>query len=164
MANQLKMAMKQAILALAQRGWSHRRIAQELDVHRETVARYVRLAGDEAKPAKVTLGADATEGPKPAKVTAGTEAAVGSKPAKVPPGNPAAQSRCEPFREVIQKKLDLGLSAQRIYQDLVVEQGLTASYCSVKRFVRRLGKDSTLPFRRMECEPGHEAQVDFGSL
>jgi hypothetical protein len=31
------------------------------------------------------------------------------------------------------------------------------------RFVRRLKRASQLPFRRMECEPGEEAQVDFGS-
>ncbi len=31
------------------------------------------------------------------------------------------------------------------------------------RFVRRLGHARELPFRRLECEPGEEAQVDFGS-
>jgi len=32
----------------------------------------------------------------------------------------------------------------------------------VRRFVSRLSQVSPLPFRRMECEPGAEAQVDFG--
>ena len=32
----------------------------------------------------------------------------------------------------------------------------------MRRFVRRLGETSPLPFRRMECDPGYEAQVDFG--
>lgn len=140
------MATKHAILALAQRGWSQRRIAQELEVHRETVGRSVKLAREDAKPAKVTPG---------------TETPSGSKPAKVTLGNPAARSRCEPLRQVIHDKLKLGLSAQRIYHDLVAEQGLSASYSSVKRFVRRLGKDTALPFRRMECEPGHEAETDI---
>jgi len=31
------------------------------------------------------------------------------------------------------------------------------------RFVRRLGQTRELPFRRLECEAGEEAQVDFGS-
>jgi len=44
MANRLKMANISAILALRERGWSRRRIARELGVHRETVGRYVRLA------------------------------------------------------------------------------------------------------------------------
>jgi len=32
----------------------------------------------------------------------------------------------------------------------------------VKRFCRRLGRKTALPFRRIEVEPGAEAQVDFG--
>lgn len=54
MANQLKMATVHSILTLRERGWLRRRIARELGVHRETVARYVRLAEAEAKPAQPT--------------------------------------------------------------------------------------------------------------
>ena len=118
MANQLKMATRNAIIVLWRRGWSHRRIARELGVHRETVSRYVKHAREEDEPAK------------PAKVTPGTEAASGSKPAKVTPGNTSARSKCESFRQIIIDKLDMGLSAQRIYQDLVCEQDLRASYQS----------------------------------
>jgi transposase len=64
---------------------------------------------------------------------------------------------------VIRAKLDQGLSAQRIYQDLASEHGAQVSYDSVKRFVRRLGTRTPLPFRRMECAAGEEAQVDFGT-
>jgi len=53
------------------------------------------------------------------------------------------------------------LSAQRIYQDLVTEQKFVGGYDSVKRFVRQLEQVNPLPFRRMESEPGQEAQVDF---
>jgi transposase len=77
---------------------------------------------------------------------------------------PASQtSQCEPFRQIIQAKLDQGLSAKRIYQDLAREHGFPAKYHSVRRFVRRLGRNRPLPFRRMECGPGEEAQVDFGT-
>jgi len=69
---------------------------------------------------------------------------------------------CEPFRELIQTKLEQGLSAKRIHQDLVSEHDFAARYHSVRRFVRRLRRARPLPFRRMECEPGAEAQVDFG--
>ena len=55
-----------------------------------------------------------------------------------------------------------GLSAQRIYQDLVAEQDFSGSYDSVKRFVRQLEQAMPLPFRRIETEAGQEAQVDFG--
>ena len=82
------------------------------------------------------------------------------KPARVPTGS---VSQCEPFRQVILDKLELGLSAQRIHQDLLVEHGFAGSYYSVRRFVRRLGQSQPLPFRRMETAPGQEAQVDFGT-
>jgi len=47
MANQLTMAKIQPILTLHQRGWSNRRIARTLGVHRKTVPRYVRTGSDE---------------------------------------------------------------------------------------------------------------------
>lgn len=79
------------------------------------------------------------------------------------PGGARDQSACSPWRATILAKLDQGLTAQRIYQDLASEHGYAGSYYSVVRFVRRLGKSRTLPFRRMECGPGEEAQVDFGT-
>ena len=148
MANRIKVAIGSSIIVLRRQGWSFRKIAQTLGIHRETVSRHVRLHEAESKPA--------TNSPP------GTGAEVGSKPANPPAGNFGPQSRCAPFRDVIAGKLDAGLSAQRIWQDLVSEEGFEASYTSVKRFVRRLGRNSPLPFRRMECKPGAEGQVDFG--
>src|SRR6266403_2110300 len=133
--HQLKMDIQQAISRLSRSGWSQRRIARELGVDRETVARYRRLARQ-------------VEEPNPAIPPAG------SKPGRV--------SHCEPFEAFIKAGLDGGLSAQRIYQDLVSEQNFAGSYDSVKRFVRQLEQANPLPFRRMESEPGQEAQVDFG--
>ena len=77
---------------------------------------------------------------------------------------PGRRSLCEPYHEVIIEKLKQELTAQRIYQDLVDEYQFVGSYQSVKRFVRRGESKSTqLPMRRMECEPGFEAQVDYGT-
>jgi hypothetical protein len=56
----------------------------------------------------------------------------------------------------------VGLSAQRIYQDLVCEHGFTGGYQAVKRFARHLRETQPVPFVRMEAEPGAEARVDFG--
>ena len=64
---------------------------------------------------------------------------------------------------MILAKLDQGLTAKRIWQDLVAEHGFAACYHSVRRYVRRLGQGHAVPFRRMECGPGEEAQVDFGA-
>ena len=148
MSNQLKMATIQAILSLRAQRWSFRRIARELGVHRDTVARYVQQA--EAKPAKAPLGSDETTSPN----------RLSDAQSTGPP--PPGASACEPWREVILAKLASRLSAQRIYQDLAAEHGFGGSYYSVKRFVRKLTAAAPLPFRRMECDPGQEAQVDFG--
>ena len=43
MANRLKMAMVQALVALFQLGWSRRRIARHLGIDRGTVAAYVSV-------------------------------------------------------------------------------------------------------------------------
>jgi transposase len=78
---------------------------------------------------------------------------------------PAARSRCAPWRQFIVDQLAAGHSAQRIYQDLVSDHGYVGSYHSVRRLARKLNRAAGggLPFRRMECSPGDEAQVDFGS-
>jgi len=142
MANQLKMALVDSIITLHGHGWSQRRIARELGVHRETVGRYVTCAGS-AKPASI-----APPGIDP------------SKPASnAPTGSP---STAAPWREVISDKLESGLTAQRIYQDLVSDHGYGGSYYSVRRLIRKLSGATPIPFRRMECEPAAEAQVDFG--
>src|SRR5260221_1181927 len=265
MSNRLEMAMVQTIRTLLQQGWFHRRIARELGIHRETVARLVA----ESKPAKAPTGVavEAVES-KPAKAPTGVAVeAVESKPAKAPTGvqcgdeaisspSPSAasplpvvpsssgsreptseekgvdartagvdggglcpvsaphsstglepsvpgsalpeagmagvvptslvcrapasegkgleeslaaaevvrsRSACDPFAPAIIVKLEQGLSAQRIYQDLVADQNYSGSYYSVRRFVAHLAQTRPLPFRRLECAPGEEAQVDFGS-
>jgi len=73
------------------------------------------------------------------------------------------RSKCEPFRTQIEQKIEAGLSAQRIFQDLRTEHGFDGAYASVQRMVRRLCGGDELPFRRLECEPGTEAQADFGA-
>jgi transposase len=202
MANRLEMAMIQAILQLQAAGLSQRAIAERLGVHRETVARWLRSAQSDPKPASAPSG---SEPPKPATFVrapgpdsfdASLEEASpekessdsGSKPASAPSGSgngiraaiittppsppSAAEAKprgigtpsvCEPFRELILGKLEEELSAQRIYQDLVAEHDYKGSYYSVRRFVQKLAARVPLPMRRLECAPGFEAQVDYGT-
>ena len=68
---------------------------------------------------------------------------------------------CDSWWETIESKRAVGLTAQRIYQDLVAEHGFARSYSTVQRYVRRLEATQPLPFRRMECAPGEEPQIDF---
>jgi transposase len=172
MANRLKMATSDTIRTLAEQGWSARRIAKTLGLHRDTVARHLgrgKLGQAPADPAQSKLG-QAPVGSDQAKLG---QALTGSDPdqpvartggAGLPAGVERRQqaSLCDPFRATIQDKLDRGLTAQRIYQDLVAEHGFVGRYHSVRRFVRRLEAKQELPFRRLECAPGEEAQVDFG--
>jgi transposase len=145
---QLKVNQQQSIVALHEQGWSARRIARELGLDRGTVRKY--LAGISKSPTPHTGSTDADP----------------SKPATNPHTGSVAlcgpASLCEPWREQIEQALEKGLSIQRIYQDLVTERQFAGSYYAVRRFVMRRVGSQELPFRRMECAPGQELQVDFG--
>jgi transposase len=128
--NELNVSSQHSILTFAAHGWSHRRIARELDINRETVGKDLRL--------------------------------VNLKPAISTPGSTAGrQSLCQPHLTQIEAAVLVGLSAQRIYQDVVCNHAFVGSYQAVKRFVRQLRQSQPVPFVRMEVEPGAEAQVDF---
>jgi transposase len=103
------------------------------------------------------------EDSKPAIPPIGSEDFSAPKPAILPIGSKAGRtSQCAPWSAFIEQGLLAGLSAQRIYQDLVAEHAFTGGYDSVKRFVRQLAHRIEPPFRRMECAPGQELQIDFG--
>ena len=75
MANLLKMAISESIRALHARRWSQRRIADELGINRETVARHLRQAEPTSKPAKAPTGSDEGQSEsKPANAPTGSEA------------------------------------------------------------------------------------------
>jgi transposase len=157
MSNRLKVAMIAVILSLHRKGWSQRRIANELEIHRETVARYLRQVRAAPKPAIAPSGSDVPE------ATPSADAPVPGSPGDRGGSARGRLSDCEPWRDIIQFKCNQGLSAQRILQDLTSEHSFQGSYYTVRRFVRRLEPVHELPFRRLECEPGDEAQVDFGT-
>ncbi len=160
MANALKMVQVHTIEGLWKQGWSRRRIARELGLDRETVGKYVDqiVLGAQNQP-NLTPGNLADLSPSGA-----LSASPGiSKPATNPTaGSSGPPSKCAALHDAILEKLELDLTAQRIYQDLVVERQFAGSYESVKRYVRKLGSSTPLPFRRMECGPAEECQVDFG--
>jgi transposase len=177
MANLLSMATIDAILTLHRRHWSIRRIAKELGLHRDTVARHLQLYEQTAHPAQPSESDPSPptsgEGKRgqalsPAAASKIGQAPIGSQTGKIGQASlgseaPQQASLCDPYRALIEAKLAAGLSAQRIFQDLVREHGFPGKYHSVRRFVRRLGGDSPLPFRRIECAPADEVQVDFGT-
>jgi transposase len=147
--NQLKVNQQQTIISLYQQGWSKRRIARDLSLDRVTVRKY--LAGVDAKSPTPQTGSEPSPSAK-----SPTHPQTGSA------ANPGPTSLCDPWQQKIEQAWEAGLSVQRIYQDLVAEHQFCGSYYSVRRFLLRRHKSSELPFRRMECEPGQELQVDFG--
>jgi transposase len=191
--NQLKMALIDTIARLHGQGWSRRRIARELQIDRETVARYLEM-GAAPKPATAGGALSDSKPASPAEALSETYIAAASSAAAAdlndcssctangfealssplsasssaapaaasPAAVTNAASQCAAYHEQIVAKLEQGLSAQRIWQDLVNEHGFRHRYHSVRRYVAKLGVVVTAPFRRMECAPGEELQVDFG--
>jgi len=160
MANQIKMAIRDSIYGLYDKGWSQRRIAGALGLDRETVSRHLRLrAAEAAKPAIPPAGIGEDSGAKPAIPPIGTDP---PHPTIPPAGTPGRISACRAHDETIRASIETGLTAQRIFQDLRTDHGFIGSYDSVKRYVRRLTAGQAERVERMECAPGEEAQVDFG--
>src|SRR4051812_39629180 len=102
MANQLKMVQVHTIEGLRSQGWSYRRIARELGIHRETVRNYVlRLASKSQNQPNLTPGNLADLSPSGA-LSALPEI---PKPAtNSTAGSPGPQSKCEALRDVILEK------------------------------------------------------------
>ena len=122
MARRLKMAEVTTILTLHASGHSHREIARLVGVHRETVARYV--AEGDSKPAKPDH-----------RVGAWTE-----------------ELRASRFDESDSARSWSKVSAgqRESFRTCATITDFTASYSSVRRFIRNLRKTtSTLPLRRI---------------
>jgi hypothetical protein len=166
--NVLKQHLQSTIFTLLEREVSQRKIHELTGVDRKTIRRYQAIFESRrsaANPPGVTTGAEepaATQIPPP------------QTPPPPRPSDPDvaatatatafnfARSASEPYRDWIEEQLRLKRNAQAIYQDLVDQFGFTASYQSVKRFVRALRHVDPQQFDRLEFTPGEEAQVDYG--
>ena len=153
MSNVLKVNKQETIRSLYEKGWSLRRIAEELGLNRRTVARHAAKCTSQVTPG--------SEGDS--KCTSEVSAGTG-KVAEVRKEGASGRvrSECSAHGVVIEEKVEKGLSAQRIYQDLVSEHGFVASYQSVKRYVGKLKARHPKRVWRIESRPGEEVQVDFG--
>jgi transposase len=157
MANILKVHEQNTIQQLAAQGWSQRRIAEHLQIDRKTVRRYLKAA---AKSPTISTPGSEVKIPPISTLGDATDPDMVVEIARVEAGRP---SFCVAHRQRIESKLEAGLSAQRIYQDLLSEVGFKGSYQSVKRFVRQLRHQQPERVWRVETAPGEEVQIDFGS-
>jgi len=173
MANRLKVHEQEAIKHLTRLGWGIRRIARDLGISRNTVRNYLRTfqSSDGAPAAEEVLESvapsSAPSGSSPAQTdplsTSGSITIQSQTDPLSTAGNTGRRSLCAEHAALIRGKVELGLSAQRIYQDLRVEISFAGSYQSVKRYVRRLRRTDPPLVQRIEVQPGEEVQVDFGT-
>lgn len=68
----------------------------------------------------------------------------------------------DPYKQILDIKIDQELSAKRIYQDLLSEYGYTGSYDTIKKYVREYKKNNAKVYMVNNTLPAEEAQVDFG--
>lgn len=136
------------IIYRLRKGHSQRSIGREMGLARNTIRKYRRIAHGHGwldmsvpLPDNATL-AGAIEPPSPRAPTA---------------------SSVEPYRQAVEALRQAGVEMVAIHQRLRDDHGYTGSYSSVRRFVARLEPTAPEVFCRIETEPGHEAQVDFGS-
>lgn len=170
MANILKVQEQEAIRHLTALGWGIRRIARELRVSRNTVRSYVRTqprsdTGSIAEeigtgPTSPTSGPPNQTDPRS---TPGSGLGCVQTDPVSPPGNHGRKSLCLDHASLILSKVEAGLNAQRIYQDLKSESSFAGSYQSVKRYVRKLRHAHPTLVQRIEVQPAEEVQVDFGA-
>lgn len=149
MANLLKMDKIHAIIGLHRNGKKIRAIARELGIDRKAVRRYIK----EEERKAISKGTT--------KVPTG-DSSKGTT--KVPTGKRKVKRRCEVHKDLIENWIKKGLQAQRIFQDLRDDHGYLGGYDSVKRYVHDYKQEHPKRVFRMECAPGEEAQIDFGTV
>lgn len=68
------------------------------------------------------------------------------------------------YREFIEVKVNKGLSAKKIHQDLKSEFGFEGSYSNVRRYVQKVKQKiaNSKVYMVLTTLPAEEAQVDFG--
>jgi len=180
MSNRLSMAQTQAIQALAATGQSNRAISRALGVDRGTVAKTLSQIQNQPPVWEAPTGSGNApagfQGTGQVALTTPVQTAesdvdscsvsVMTDASSTTDGTetlPRSRSECEPYRDEIVHKLEQGLTAQRIWQDLIDEYGFASRYPSVRRYVAMLQQKSPQLVRRMEVAAGEEAQIDFGT-
>jgi transposase len=157
MGNVLDTSTQQQVITLGRLGWTLRRIERETGVRRETVSDYLKAAG-------LPVRGRGRPGEGKGKPAIAGEVSTDSPPTPWPPLPTRAPqaSACEPYRDRIAAALKVGRNAMAIWQDLV-DEGFTARYASVRRFVQHLRGSTPVEARVVIIStPGEECQVDYG--
>ena len=133
------------IIRRLQMGQPIKQIRRDLKLARNTVRKYVRLAGKEGWFQGALPSLAEIEAAMHRKSTAGTV------------------SKAVPFEKLILEYRGKKMESQAIFQMLTRDHAFAGSYSSIQRYVRKLEDRTPEAILRIEVEPGAEAQVDFGS-
>lgn len=87
-----------------------------------------------------------------------------NKPDDEPVEKKPHPSMLDPYREYIHEKINLELSATRIWQDLKRDFDFSGQYTTVRDYVRKLKNGNKEAFMVLHSLPGEEAQVNFGYI
>jgi transposase len=186
----IKVNTQDTISYLSSQGWSIRRIARELKIHRNTARKYLKCTSDSNTGSDSNCTSDPNIGLLMKYSTTlnctsdsntGSDSNCTSDPnigllmkysttlnctsdlnTGIEAKRNGPRSICEEYHDFIKTEFEQGLSAERIWQDLQEKFNFSSGYQSVSRYVRRMKKNGELPFRVLHSLPGEEAQVDFG--
>lgn len=143
----LKLMEIRELIRHIREGRSDRQIAKDLEIDRRTVKRYREWGKEQGY----------LEGELPNHESL-LKALDYTMPEKTPPQN---RSRADPFRARIEELLKEKVKVTAIY-DRLKDQGYAGSYMSVLRLARKIEPKEVETFTRKECQPGEEAEIDFG--
>lgn len=129
MSNVLSDDKKQQVIALGRLGWSLRRIEAAVHIRRETIAGYLRGVGIAVRPPGGWGRLDPAKPANEVITDFGAELLAATDLERKPIAHPSA-SISTTYREAIELGLTRGRNAMSIWQDLVDNQGFTASQLS----------------------------------
>jgi transposase len=130
-------------------GESERRIARDMNLSRQTVGKYHKMARQAGYldpgamlPDDATLQKKLGPGPQPPKII----------------------SSVEPFGEIVKTLRQQEVEMVAIWQRLKDDHGYRGSYSAIRRYVQHLEPQRREVYARVQTKPGEELQVDFGSV
>lgn len=152
MQRRLKYMDMREILRRLREQHSDRRIAKDLNINRRTVQRY----RDWVIAEKLLTGDPSTIS---GQALPDHQTLLARLPAEQTP--PQNTSSVEPYRASVEQRLKEHVRVNVIHERLK-ECGYGGSYACVLRLAQQIDPKTQEAATRVECQPGEEAQVDFG--